>query len=239
MPNPISQQALLAARDEQIREELIISQEQTILRTASTVSNRYITKSDDEWSVALFAFSRAIDLYDEEKGEFLPFAQLIIRRDLIDEYRSHKEYGREVLTAPQILEGGAEPEEDTEGVYKAVVRASQKEDRSLKDEIIAANGLLQEYGFRFMDLTECSPQQERSRGECAAAIRWMLKEKEAVSELKKTKKLPVRALAKGAGVSRKTIDRYRKYLIMAVLILDGDYPQIAEYLKFVREERDR
>ena len=239
MPNPISQQALLAARDEQIREELIISQEQTILRTASTVSNRYITKSDDEWSVALFAFSRAIDLYDEEKGEFLPFAQLIIRRDLIDEYRSHKEYGREVLTAPQILEGGAEPEEDTEGVYKAVVRASQEEDRSLKDEIIAANGLLQEYGFRFMDLTECSPQQERSRGECAAAIRWMLKEKEAVSELKKTKKLPVRVLATGAGVSRKTIDRYRKYLIMAVLILDGDYPQIAEYLRFVREERDR
>jgi RNA polymerase sigma factor len=38
-----------------------------------------------------------------------------------------------------------------------------------------------------------------------------------------------------SGVSRKTLDRYRKYIIMAALILSDDYPQIAEYLKFVKE----
>ena len=59
---------------------------------------------------------------------------------------------------------------------------------------------------------------------------------ELIEELVRKKKLPVKALATGSGVSKKTIDRYRKYLIMAVLILRGDYPHIAEYLKFVREE---
>ena len=49
--------------------------------------------------------------------------------------------------------------------------------------------------------------------------------------------LPVKALAAASGISRKTLDRYRKYIIMAVLVLDGDYPQLAEYLKFVKEER--
>ena len=42
-------------------------------------------------------------------------------------------------------------------------------------------------------------------------------------------------LYKLSGVSRKTLDRYRKYIIMAALILSDDYPQLAGYLKFVKE----
>ena len=108
----------------------------------------------------------------------------------------------------------------------------------MKDEITAANEMLEEYGFRFFDLTECSPQQDKTRRGCAKAARYMLAQypPELIEELVRKKKLPVKALAKGSGVSKKTIDRYRKYLIMAVLILRGDYPHIAEYLKFVREE---
>ena len=48
--------------------------------------------------------------------------------------------------------------------------------------------------------------------------------------------MPVKALANATGITKKTIDRYRKYMIMAILILEGDFPHIAEYLKFVREE---
>ena len=55
--------------DEHRREELIRSQEQTILRTASAACRRFVSRSDDEWSVALCAFSRAVDVYDEAKGD--------------------------------------------------------------------------------------------------------------------------------------------------------------------------
>ena len=195
-----------------------------------------MSKSDDEWSIALCAFSKAVDVFTAEKGDFLPFAQMLIKRDLIDYYRAQKSVFREVSVAPHVLEGGGEPEEDPSGVYLAVVKNSQEaSDRSLRDEILAANELLSVYGFRFFDLTECSPQQDKTRKECAVAIRFMLTDSALFAALEKTRKLPLKALAAASGVSRKTLDRYRKYIIMAVLILDGDYPQLAEYLKYVKE----
>ncbi len=236
MTEAMNQLAMAAASDERKREELIRGHEQTILRTASSACHRYVNKSDDEWSIALCAFSKAVDVYSAEKGDFLPFAQMLIKRDLIDYYRSQKNTLREVTVAPHILEGGGEPEEDTEGVYLAVVKSSREaSDHSLRDEILAANELLSAYGFRFFDLTECSPQQDKTRKECAVAIRFMLTDSALFAALEKTRKLPIKALAAVSGVSRKTLDRYRKYIIMAVLILDGDYPQLAEYLKFVKE----
>lgn len=237
MTASINQMALCAATDERRREELIRAQEQTILRTASSVCRRYVSRSDDEFSVALCAFSKAMDVYDEAKGDFLPFAQMLIRRDLIDFFRSQKNTLREVSVAPHVLEGGGEPEEDTEGVYLAVIQQSRDaDDHSLRDEIVAANEMLKDFGFRFFDLTECSPQQDKTRKECVVAIRFMLMHSALFAALTKNRKLPIKALAAASGVSRKTLDRYRKYIIMAVLILDGDYPQLAEYLKFVREE---
>ena len=236
MTETMNQQAILAVTDERTREELIRSQEQMILRTASSACHRYVSKSDDEWSIALCAFSKAIDVYSAQKSDFLPFAQMLIKRELIDYYRSQKNALREIAVAPHVLEGGGEPEEDTDGVYLAVVKSSKDaDDHSLRDEILAANELLSGYGFRFFDLTECSPQQDKTRRECADAVRIMLADSSLFDALEKSKKLPIKALAAASGVSRKTLDRYRKYIIMAVLILDGDYPQLAEYLKFVRE----
>lgn len=236
MQSSINQLAMCAATDAQTREKLIYRQEQLILRTASSACHRYVSKSDDEWSVALLAFSKAIDVYSAEKGDFLPFAQMLIKRDLIDHYRSQKNILREVSAAPHLLEGGGEPEEDTEGVHLAVVKSSREaSDHSLREEILAANELLSDYGFRFFDLTDCSPQQDKTRRECAAAIRTVLTDSALFVALEKTRKLPIKALATASGVSRKTLDRYRKYIIMAALILDGDYPQLAEYLKFVKE----
>ncbi len=233
----LNKRAAAAAGDEDLREELIREQESIILRTASSACGRFVTKSDDEWSVALGAFSRAIDIYSPEKGDFLPFSQMLIKRELIDFYRSQRGAAHETPVAPYILEGGGEPEEDTEGAYRAVVRASRETaDTGMKEEIAEANEMLMRYGFRFYDLTECSPQQDRTRQECAAAVRYMLSDPDMMEGLKKSRKLPVRALAKASGISKKTLDRYRKYIIMCVLILEGDYPHIADYLKYIREE---
>jgi RNA polymerase sigma factor len=101
---------------------------------------------------------------------------------------------------------------------------------------VAVNDELNLYGFRFFDLTDCSPKQERTRSECAKAIRCLLERPDLMGELTRTRKLPVQALAKGSGVSKKLIDRYRKFLVMATVVLSGDYPMLAEYLRFVRKE---
>lgn len=86
----MNQKATAARNNERLRENFIKDNEQTILRIASRVSGKFITRSDDEWSVALLAFNKAIDIYSEQKGDFLAYARLLIKRDLIDHYRSEK-----------------------------------------------------------------------------------------------------------------------------------------------------
>lgn len=240
MKQDINALALAAKDNDAIREELILQQEKFILRTASLASFRFVTKSDDEWSIALYAFSDSIDHYSAERGNFLPFARMLIRRSLIDWHRSNASYQNEITVSPFVLEGqcGEEADDTEKAVCMAVNRQSmrQSEGGSLQDEIIAANQALELYGFRFFDLTECSPKQDRTKEQCAEVIRYVIARPELVRELEWSRKLPVQAIVKGSGVSRKLIDRYRKYLIMAVVILCGDYPHLAEYLKFVRRE---
>ena len=61
MSDTINNLALAAKTDAPVREALIRDHEELILKTASRASYRYVTKSDDEWSVALCAFSDAVD----------------------------------------------------------------------------------------------------------------------------------------------------------------------------------
>lgn len=72
------------------------------MKCASTVTHKYITKSDDEWSVVLSAFAQAIDNYNIGKGSFYSFAELVIRRRLIDYVRSVAE-ARELGVTPGKL----------------------------------------------------------------------------------------------------------------------------------------
>lgn len=239
MTETINALAVRASGHPEDRERLIAENEQTILRTASRLCRRYITKSDDEWSVSLCAFSRAIDVYTESKGDFLPFAQMLIKRSLTDYYRGRSSQMREISVSPATFEGGNEAadEEDKEpeNIRVAVVQqCTQTVDNSLQLEIMTANKMLQEYGFRFFDLVTCSPKQDRSREECAAAVRAALRSTEIRKKLRTTKKLPSRELFRESGISKKTLDRYRKYIIMAILILDDDYPLLSDYLKFIK-----
>lgn len=127
MKHDIDNMALAAKDDERIREELIRQQESMILRTASFTSFRFVTKSDDEWSVALWAFSTAIDQYAPEKGKFLPFARLVMKRSLIDWHRSPAS-GRvgELCVSPFVLEGQIEDGagETEKAAYLAVTQQS-------------------------------------------------------------------------------------------------------------------
>jgi RNA polymerase sigma factor len=48
--------------------------------------------------------------------------------------------------------------------------------------------------------------------------------------LQERKALPLKALEKSVETSRKTLERHRKYIIAAALMLMGDYDYLAEYI---------
>ena len=236
MAESLNELALAAKGNESVREQLINAQKQTILRSASSTAKRYVTESDDEWSIAMYAFSKAIDAYSPDKGEFLPFAQMLIRRSLIDYFRSEARYAPEVSVSPEIMEGSGENAEEDE-VYLAVVEESMQEDnRSLSDEIAEANELFSSFGFSFFDLTTCSPKQDKTRRECILAVRYMLKPRERTEAFLRTGRLPIQEIKKATGVSAKTLDRYRKYLVAVIILVSGDFPHLADYLKPFRED---
>lgn len=217
--------------------QLISQNEFYILKCASSITNRYITKSDDEWSVALLAFNEAVSNYQLEKGNFYSFAELVIKRRLIDYVRSTKKHHNEISVDPIVFD--TEPEEETTdmAVHLAVAEKVSTDTRnSIKYEIEAVNELLSKYGFTFYDLTTCSPHAQKTKSACAKAVSFLFQNPMLVNEMKTTKLLPLKLIEKNAKIPRKILERHRKYIIAAVVILSGDYPELAEYLWYIREE---
>ncbi len=229
--------AALAAEDPRRMEELIKNNENFILRCAAETARRYITKSDDEWSVALMAFSQAVKGYSPERGSFLAFAELVIKRRLIDYIRAQAKHGGEISVDPSIF-GGEPEEQDGDIALKAEVnkKVSHTPGSALKEEIEAVTGVFARYGFSFLSLAECSPKAEKTKKACARAVRYLTQNPLLLSELRHSKQLPAKTIEKNCGVPRKIIERHRKYIIAAAEIITGDYPCLAEYMRFIREE---
>ena len=235
----MNERAMAAKADAEKREIFIRDNEQTILKIASVSCGKYITRSDDEWSVALLAFNKAIDTYSDDKGDFAPYSGLVIKRALIDHYRSEKKYISEIPVSHDMLTGEGDYEENGD-ILKAVARDSKQADEqknrssSLKDEIIEVNERLKKYGFSFRDLKDSSPKAGKTKTECAKAITYILDNKDVLDSVIGDGKLPIKELTKAAGVNKKLLDRYRRYIIMAVVILNGEYPLLADYLQYIK-----
>jgi RNA polymerase sigma factor len=124
--------------------------ESFILKCASNTSKRYITKSDDEWSVAMEAFCSAIASYSYEKGSFLSFAELLIRRRLIDYFRLEQRRLAEFPVDPAAFTGEGE-DAPGEAPISAEITAKtlQTTENDLKDEIEAVSALLGGYASPF------------------------------------------------------------------------------------------
>ena len=206
----IEQLAVVAKENQEIRAQMIEECEKYILRSACRTVKRYVCKSDDEWSVAMLAFSQAIDTYDPRKGSFLPYASLIIARRLNDHYRKSIKYAQEVAVPPYVFEGDAE-EDEYSPVYEAVRHSmAEQQHFSLKDEIEAIGSVFAAYGFSFYDLAACSPKSRKTRKECARAVRVLLDSQLLLGEMRLKKLLPVKIIVEETKLPRKNCGEVSK-----------------------------
>lgn len=236
----VDRKATKAAKDDGFFDDFVRQNESFVLKCASSATHRYVTRSDDEWSVALLAFSQAVRKYSAEKGSFLGFAKLIIQRKLIDYMRTQARHSRESDVSLSLLDSGPEEDREIPPAEKAVLRrTAQMQDDSLKLEIESANGTFSAYGFSFYDLIGCSPKAEKTKKACARATACIVRNPLLMGEMKRSKCLPLKLIEETCDVPRKILERHRKYIIAAVEIMTGDYPFLAGYMRFVREELDR
>ncbi|MEG1878664.1 MAG: sigma factor [Pseudoflavonifractor sp.] len=233
-------EAMRAAEDPDCRENLMRQYKPFILKCASDCAKRYVTDSDDEWSIALSGFSEAIDRYSSQEGGFLAFAKLVIRRRLYDYFDANQKYRREIPVAPAMFSGETEDDQEaTEVLAQVKAQLTYAPDHTAADEIAAANAVFADYGFCFFDLTNCSPKAEKTKAACTAAAVYMLKNPILVGELRTSRQLPMKIIEQNAGVPRKILDRHRKYIIAVVEMLSGEYPYLADYLQPIRKELSR
>ena len=199
-------------------DEFISNQESFILRSAARASGRFITKSDDEWAIALEGFLKAVQKYDHSRGGFFPFAEMVIHNSLVDHFR---------IDQKQRIEGLTETIDEIAMMPQPAIE--------IRQEIGLLSQTLAAYGIRFKDLADCSPKAEKTKWACAQAVRGLLQQEGWRREMQSTKRLPIAKLEHNTTIPRKILERHRKYIIAVTEILDGDYIYLAEYVKRIKE----
>ncbi|MDQ2085858.1 RNA polymerase sigma-I factor [Herbivorax sp. ANBcel31] len=212
-----------------LKEELIKKYRPYLLKTISSTTGKYVdSETSEEYSVGLMAFNEAIDNFDSEKnGNFISYCNIVINHRIIDYIRKKK---RENKTIPFSY---FEEKSESEFEEKYLVSDShyQYEKIEVREEIMIFENKLKEFGITLDELVTKSPKHKDSR-ELYINIAKILSNNEVLfNKMIKKKCIPMSELMKFVKVSRKTIERNRKYIIAVSLVLRSSLDEIKQYFK--------
>ncbi|TWE09046.1 RNA polymerase sigma factor [Neobacillus bataviensis] len=225
---------LVQQGDQELLNQLIDSYKPFIAKTVSSVCRRYIYESDDEFSIGLIAFNEAIEKYSADRGSsLLSFSEIIIKRRVID-------YIRKQTKNQHISIDITNPIQEEESPGTVIVNElsldefHKKNDEQLrKEEILHFQKMLTSFDLSFSDLVENSPKHADARKSAIQTAKILVANPELKEILLDKKRLPIKQLETRVNVSRKTIERNRKYIIAVALILSSDYVYMKDYIKGV------
>jgi RNA polymerase sigma factor len=219
--------------DRELQNELIEQYKPFVAKTVSGVCKKYIRETDDEFSIGLIAFNEAIEKYTTAKGSsLLAFAELIIKRRVIDYIR------KEARVQTLHFQGMDEESEDfsqtkLEADLSLDGYIRQIEQQLRKDEIMHFQQVLQQFQLTLSEIVEQSPKHADARVNAIEVAQFIVRNQDVREKLFKKKQIPIRLVEKHVTVSRKTIERNRKYIIAIAIVLAGDYVYLKDYIKGV------
>lgn len=217
--------------DAEAMASLLLSYSPFMKKTAGQVCKRFICDEDEEFSIALSAFHEAVNGFNEEKNaSFLTFAHMVIRRRVIDHIRKEsrrKEFAHDFQGASK--DDGFQSGIDTSASLNDY--SEQQQNIARAEEIAEYEKLLMRFGISFRDLVKASPAHEDTRVTAIQIAQLVAETEEYQQYLYQKKKLPVKEIEKLVEVSRKTIERNRKYIIAVAILLISDFYYLKDYLK--------
>lgn len=215
------------------RNQMITDYQPYIAKVTSRFCKRYIDPAyDDEYSIALNAFNEAINKFSAESGtSFLSFAETVMRRRLIDYVRKEQRFSKQLPYSSFEVEDEDESVINPVEIHQAVEQFEiDKSSEERRLEILELHQSLLDFGISFFELPEISPKHEDSRKMLFDIGRKLVEDHAMIHTIKTKKMLPIKELLDRVQVSRKTLERHRKYLITITLILEGPYTYLREYL---------
>ena len=190
-------------------------------------------EGEDALSIAMFAFYEAMMAYRSDRGAFLPLAALAIRNRLIDFSRRSRRHSDALsLDAPQSGEDSRSLAETVADKTDTLEQYHHRE--AAQQEIEEFSSVLAGYALSFTEVAENCPQQERTLHACMAAVDYGKTRPDLLEKLTSTGKLPLNELALGSGVSRKTLERHRKYLMAVLLAYTNGFEIIRGHIQAVK-----
>ncbi|OIU72446.1 RNA polymerase sigma factor SigI [Rossellomorea aquimaris] len=218
--------------NEQLLNTVINDYKPFVKKTVSSVCKRYIYESDDEFSIGLIAFNDAILKYSHDRGSsILSFAEVIIKRKVIDYIRKNGKYQDISMDRSHMEDDADSPGLTVEQLVSMDEFEKQMEIDKRREEIVDFKHHLSEYSLSFNELVDQSPKHEDARLNAIEIAKTVVTSNELMSYLKEKKRLPIKKLEKRVNVSRKTIERNRKYIIAISIIMSSDYMYLKDYLK--------
>jgi RNA polymerase sigma factor len=224
--------------DLRLRNQFIADYQPYVAKVTSRFCKRYIDPSkDDEFSIALAAFNEAINQFSAPMGRsFLGFAETVIRRRLIDYLRKEQRF------RGQIPYSSFEQEDEENNVinpieiHQAIEHyEKQKGLEERQSEIIDFSKYLSQFDIAFSELADHSPKHDDSRQMLFHIGKRLSQDEDLLRTLLIKKQLPIKELLDRVEVSRKTLERNRKFIIAVALIYQGPYPYLRDYLQ-IRED---
>ncbi len=226
----VDQLAVESKTDNYKREKLISDYIPFILSCAQKVTGRYIDISnDEEYSVALEAFSEAIEHYDIDKGAFLSYSNQVIRSRLYDHYRKTKRYKQAEVFDDMTEEDGPIISLDEKVSSEKYIQQVQNNDLVL--EIKMLNEELQKWDISFNELSDISPKHKSTRKMCIQIGEYIRKDSDLYHKFISNKQLPAKIIEENFKIPIKKFERFRKYIIAVVIIKSGGFEQISTYIK--------
>ena len=176
------------------------------------------------------AVEEAVMSYQAEKGSFTAHLRGILKHRLIDLRRRER-------VDHVIPTGSLSEEHHTHIINAASVDAyrKQREAEQRREEIEHFRAEIEEMGITLEEVARSSPKHEATRKACREACRYLMARPELL-EKARSGRIPARELGEGTGMSLKTLERHRKYLIACAVAIAGEYHCIAEYILDGRNE---
>ena len=224
-PNLLDLVVASQSGDSWARNKIINKYKPFIYKTASKVSGNFIDYSSDEASIGLIAFNEAIDYYDPEKGaSFFTFAEVVIKRRLIDFYRKEQKSSAISFSSlsTELCDGefNALEFKESDRIYKW-----EQEKRDRQEEMLYYSAILRDYGISMGELVKISPKHVDARMR-AMEVAQVIAEDDTLKEfLLVRKELPLKALESKVKI------RQRKYVIALTIILICEFPMLKEYIQ--------
>ena len=216
----IISQVYKAKKDSHAADELIAAYMPFIKSETAKFLNRPPDKSDDELSIAMFAFYESIRNYSKLRGSFLKFAALQIKNRLIDNYRKERRNKGQIS-----LDVSDDDKPDLKDTIRDEHDKYQENElrEATQQEINELSAQMQDFGVSMTDVAENSPRQRRTLEICQKAVQYARNNPEILEDFLRTKRVPLAKIADGANVERKSLERHRRYLVAVLLICTNGY----------------